>query len=101
MYLLICDHTSMASAITNNTLKHRFETEASHKTAFLNYRISGSEITFTHTEVPASIGGRGIGTALVKAGLDYAREHQLRVIPACPFVADFLQAHPQYQSLAG
>ena len=30
----------MASPITNNTLKHRFETEIGPRTAFLNYRIA-------------------------------------------------------------
>lgn len=89
----------MKLKIINNTLKHRFETEVGSKTAFLNYRLEAQGITFTHTEVPASINGRGIGTALVKAGLDYAREQALRVIPQCPFVADFIQTHPQYQAL--
>ncbi len=89
----------MPSPITNNTLKHRFETEVSKKTAFLNYRVDGNQITFTHTEVPPAVEGRGIGTSLVKAALDYAREHALQVVPECPFVASFIQSHPQYQSL--
>ncbi len=85
--------------IVNNALKHRFEAEVGTKTAFLNYRIAANVITFTHTEVPESINGRGIGTALVKAGLDYAVGQGLRVIPRCPFVADFVSTHPQYQKL--
>lgn len=89
----------MTPKITNNTLKHRFETEISSKTAFLNYREEGGWITFTHTEVPESLNGRGIGTSLVKAGLDYAAEKKLSVVPQCPFVADFIQSHPQYQPL--
>ena len=87
----------MTLNIINNTLKHRFETEVGAKTAFLNYRLESSVITFTHTEVPASLNGRGIGTALVKAGLDHAVKNGLGVIPQCPFVADFIQTHPQYQ----
>ena len=89
----------MASKISNSTLKHRFETEVGARTAFLNYRIAGGQITFTHTEVPAALQGRGLGTALVKAGLDYAAANSLRVVPQCPFVAEFLSAHPQYQQL--
>ncbi len=89
----------MTSKITNNTLKHRFEIEAGSRTAFLNYILREKVITLTHTEVPSALNGRGIGTALVKAGLDYAREHGLRVVPQCPFVTDFISAHPQYQSL--
>jgi predicted GNAT family acetyltransferase len=87
----------MKLTITQNRLKHRFETEIGAKTAFLNYLLKPDVITFTHTEVPASLNGRGIGSALTKAALDYAVENRLRVIPQCPFVADFIQAHPQYQ----
>jgi predicted GNAT family acetyltransferase len=85
--------------IINNKLKHRFETEIGPRTAFLNYILADKVITFTHTEVPSSLNGRGIGTALVKAGLDYAIEQDLRVVPQCPFVADFIRLHPQYQSI--
>jgi hypothetical protein len=85
--------------IVNNTLKHRFETEIGAKTAFLNYRLVSGVITFTHTEVPSSLNGRGIGTALAKAALDYSVENKLRVVPQCPFVADYVQTHPQYQSI--
>jgi uncharacterized protein len=85
----------MTLKIINNTLKHRFEVEVGSKTAFLNYRLAQKDITFTHTEVPASLNGRGIGTALAKAGLDYAKKEGLNVIPQCPFVAEFLRTHPQ------
>jgi predicted GNAT family acetyltransferase len=89
----------MTLRIVNNRLKHRFETEVGSKTAFLNYILRDNVVTFTHTEVPASLNGRGIGTALVKAGLGYAIEQGLRVVPQCPFVADFISTHPQYQSI--
>ncbi|HTZ89445.1 MAG TPA: GNAT family N-acetyltransferase [Alloacidobacterium sp.] len=89
----------MTLNIINNTLKHRFETEVGSRTAFLNYRLAAKVITFTHTEVPASLNGRGIETALVKASLDYAVKQGLRVVPQCPFVADYIDAHPQYQSI--
>ena len=85
--------------IVNNKLKHRFETEVGSKTAFLNYTLRENVMTFTHTEVPSSLNGRGIGTALVKAGIDFAIEQGLRVIPQCSFVADFISTHPQYQSI--
>jgi hypothetical protein len=89
----------MKLKITNNTLKHRFETEVGPRTAFLNYILTEKQITFTHTEVPKAIEGRGIGTALAKAGLDYASANGLKVVPQCPFVADFIKGHPQYQAL--
>ncbi|HVW76649.1 MAG TPA: GNAT family N-acetyltransferase [Alloacidobacterium sp.] len=89
----------MSFQVSNNMLKHRFEVEIGARTAFLNYREAGNEIVFTHTEVPSALNGRGIGTALAKAGLEYARTKELRVVPQCSFVADFIRMHPQYQSL--
>jgi uncharacterized protein len=88
----------MTFKITNNVLKHRFETEVGPQTAFMNYRLEADVIAFTHTQVPESLNGRGIGTALIKAGLEYAAKNGLRVIPLCPFVAAFIQSHPQYQA---
>ena len=87
--------------IADNPRKHRFEVDVKGRTAFLNYRIEGQTITFTHTEVPAALEGRGIGTALVKAGLDHARAARLQVVPQCPFVAKFIDGQPQYRSLLG
>jgi predicted GNAT family acetyltransferase len=89
----------MALKITNNSLKHRFETEVGTRTAFLAYRLANDLITFTHTQVPPALEGRGIGTALAKAGLKYAQQRTLRVVPQCPFVAEFIQSHPQYKPL--
>jgi uncharacterized protein len=89
----------MTAKISNNKLKHRFETEIGKQTAFLNYRQEGDRITFTHTEVPSSLNGRGVGTSLARAALEYAVENHLRVVPQCSFVADFIRVHPQYQPL--
>ena len=89
----------MTLNITNNTLKHRFEVEVGSKTAFLNYLMRDKTMTLTHTEVPSSLSGRGVGTALAKAALDHAVQQGLRVVPQCSFVADFVNTHPQYQSI--
>ena len=78
---------------------HRFETYVGGQLAYLAYRLEGSTIYFVHTEVPPEIEGQGIGGKLAKAGLEYARDHRLKVVPRCPFVAAYLQRHPEYQDL--
>jgi len=71
----------------------------------LNYRRKGSkdqgsEVVDLHsTLVPPHLRGRGVGTALVQRALDWARDENLRVVPTCPFVQDFLEQHPEYQDL--
>jgi len=53
------------------------------------------EMTFTwagkekfiidHTEVDDKFGGKGYAKQLVMAGVDYARENGLKIIPLCPY----------------
>jgi len=47
-----------------------------------------------HTEVPTSGKGQGVGDALVRAALAYARERGLRVMATCPYVQAWLRRHP-------
>lgn len=77
----------------------RFEIETAHGTALLTYRRSDEAITFTHTEVPEQTEGQGIGAKLAKAGLEYARDSGLKVVPVCSFVASYIRRHPEYVSL--
>lgn len=48
-----------------------------------------------HTEVPPSARGEGVGDALVRAALAYARAEGKRVIATCPYVQRWLKAHPE------
>lgn len=48
-----------------------------------------------HTEVPPSGRGKGVGDALVRAALRYARERGARVMATCPYVRVWLRRHPE------
>jgi uncharacterized protein len=65
----------------------------------LSYRLAGGMITHRHTEIDPSVGGRGLGSSLVRFALDDARARGLTVKPQCPFVAAFIVRHPQYGGL--
>jgi uncharacterized protein len=86
--------------VRDNPTKSRFEVHVGDSVAFLTYRdlASGARV-FLHTEVPPPVEGHGIGTRLVKGALDDARSAGRRVVPKCPFVADFIARHPEYQPL--
>ena len=62
--------------------------------AFLDV-VPGSKVwSLTHTEVPPEFGGRGLGTALVRAALDHVRALGATVMPVCPFVVAHLDRYP-------
>ena len=85
--------------VRNNAGAGRFEVEVEGETAFTEYRIEGPDIIFPHTVTPAALEGRGIGGALVRAGLAFAETKGLRVIPRCPFFAGYIKRHPEHLRL--
>lgn len=87
------------SEVANNTERHRFELAVDGHIAASYYEISNGVITFIHTEVPPELGGKGIGSRLIRSALDQVRAAGLKVIPQCPFVKAFIDKHPDYQDL--
>lgn len=59
----------------------------------------GSVLVLTHTGVPPEHEGRGIASQLVRGVLDDVRGAGRTVVPACSFVAAFVQRHPEYGDL--
>lgn len=53
-----------------------------------------------HTGVPKSMGGKGVGTALVKAMSEDAQSLGYKVIPACPFIAAWFKRKPEWAKMA-
>jgi hypothetical protein len=85
--------------VSNNESASRFELRTGGRMAFLDYRRGAGEIALSHAEVPSEIEGQGFGGKVVRAALEYAREHSLRVVPSCPFVAWYIREHPEYADL--
>ena len=85
--------------VTHNSESHRFETTIDGQKAELDYMLKGDIIIFTHTGVPPAIGGRGLGSQLVRTGLDYAKEKGLKVRSLCWFVSKYIRLHEEYHDL--
>lgn len=85
--------------VIDNSAEGRFELHIDGHVAFAEYRLLASGILFPHTLVPEALEGRGIGSALVKYGLAYARENKLPVMPVCPFFAGYIQKHPEWHDV--
>ena len=61
------------SEVRDNPALGRFEVASGGAVAFVEYRRAGDgRIALLHTEVPDVLSGQGVGSKLVRAGLDAA-----------------------------
>lgn len=77
----------------------RLEIRVDEQVAFLLFRLRGTRLSLIHTEVPAVLQHQGLGDALARAALEYARGQSLNVKVICPFVAKYITGHPEFQDL--
>ncbi len=84
-----------AVTVTHEPDRHRFVAATEAGEAELEYSLANGVIVFTHTGVPEAAEGQGVGSALVRAGLAFARDEGRAVMPLCPFVKAYMQRHPE------
>jgi predicted GNAT family acetyltransferase len=89
----------MPDDVRNDPEHRRFELEVEGHKAFAYYRLEPGVITFIHTEVPPELGGRGIGSRLIKGALEEVRRQGLRVVAQCPFVGGYIAKHQEFGDL--
>jgi predicted GNAT family acetyltransferase len=81
---------------------HRFVARAAGVEAVLEYdMVDAKTLDYHHTFVPPEMRGGGIASQLTEYALRYARDNGLKVRPTCPFVARYLQRHPEFQPSVG
>jgi predicted GNAT family acetyltransferase len=80
--------------------EQKFYVLISDQECFLNYRtISDNIVEYYRTFVPLSLRNKGIAAKLVKFALNHARENNQKIIPSCPYIASYVDHHPQWQSI--
>jgi predicted GNAT family acetyltransferase len=68
--------------------------------AELVYSMSSPErMVIEHTEVDDSLKGKNVGLQLVSTAVDYARDHNIKVIPLCPFAKSVIDKKPEFQDV--
>ena len=85
--------------VTNDVAEQEFSLTVEGRRAVAAYQREGDRIVFTHTNVPPEIEGRGVGSKLIRGALDAVRDFGLKVVPQCPFVAAYIEKHPEYRDL--
>jgi uncharacterized protein len=66
---------------------------------WIEYSLHPPRIVMMHTEVDRAYEGRGLASRLAKGALDDARARDLKVVPRCPYIARYIDEHPQYRDL--
>jgi uncharacterized protein len=86
--------------VQHNTAARRYELFVDGRlSGVADYRVDGDRVVFPHTEIVPALRGQGMGARLVAAALDDVRGTGRRVVPACWYVAEFIDEHPEYRDL--
>ncbi|PZG07449.1 GNAT family N-acetyltransferase [Nonomuraea aridisoli] len=90
----------MPTEVVDNPTENRFEIHVDGKLAgFADYRLLPTKVIFTHTEVLPEYEGQGLAGKLVGHALQVSADTGLRVVPACPYVAKYIERHPEFKEL--
>jgi hypothetical protein len=85
--------------LRDNAAQHRFEIDVDGHVAFVTYKLAPGGITLVHTEVPAALSGRGVGSMLVRSVLEEMRSRGAKITVRCPFIRGFMEKHPEFADL--
>ncbi|QIK60530.1 N-acetyltransferase [Dysgonomonas sp. HDW5A] len=86
--------------LIDNSPENRYEFRIGEEIAKIEYiKTNNNEIYLTHTEVPVSLEGRGIGSQLIEKTLQNIELQKLRLVPLCPFVTGYIQKHPDWRRI--
>ena len=90
----------MAIEVRNQPDQRRYEVVVDGEVGgYSQYIRQGDRVIFVHTEIDPAFEGQGLGGILARGALDDVRASGRRVIARCPFIAGWLERHPEYADL--
>ena len=69
------------------------------KAEMVFYMTTPNEMIIQHTEVDEALRGQNIGYQLVQYAVNYARQHNIKIIPACPFAKSVFDRKPEFSDV--
>ena len=85
--------------LIHNEKESQYEYHIEGYLARLVYKEEEGILHLTNTFVPKELGGRGIAGALVKDVFEEIEKKGLKMKPACSYIVNYVEKHPQYQHL--
>lgn len=86
--------------IRRNDADRRYELLVDGQLAGIaDFHLDGERVVLPHTEIDPSRRGQGLGAILVQGALDDIRSAGRTVVPACWYVREYIDEHPDQQDL--
>ena len=60
---------------------------------------SPNKMIIEHTEVDDSLGGKGVGLQLLNTAVEYARTHNVKIVPLCSFAKSMFDKKPELRDV--
>jgi len=96
----MADHDARELTVTDNPAQSRYEIFVDGDLGgFAVYRDDSGRRVFTHTRIDPDYEGQGVGSTLAERALDDVRAKGMGAVPRCPFIAAFIERHPEYADL--
>jgi uncharacterized protein len=90
----------MELEIQHDKERKRFFSIVEGREAYLTYASDEEKVlSFDHTYVPFNLRGKSIAAKIVEYALNYVRENNFKVIPACSYVRTFIERNKQFSDL--
>lgn len=91
-----------AVVVRDNPRELRYEALVDDRlVGLIRYRQEPGLVVLAHSEVDLNLEHTGLGSELVRGALADIRARDLRVVPHCPFVIDYIRRHPEERDLVG
>ena len=74
--------------------------DAENPQAEMVYRKDAKDnIIIEHTEVSDELRGKNVGFQLVHTAVEYARAHNVKILPLCPFAKSVFDKRPEFDDV--
>lgn len=67
--------------------------------AYADYELRGEVVVLPHTVTDPAVRGQGLAAQVVRFALEDVRAEGRTVVPACWYVAQFIDGHPEFADL--
>jgi len=86
--------------VEHDPVGQKFTAEVDGKTNVLAYTEVNDTWDIFEVAVDEGVRGRGIGEQLALAAFRHAVQHNIKIIPSCPYIKDaFLKKYPEFKEI--